>query len=197
VDLRLYDGSTHTWVMEKEGAPEFEKLAHAADADGDGLDASELQRLMTQINHDAKQSQKILRGRIELVSGVEAHHLADKTAAIKECASCHRQGAEPFQTVTVSVVSPDGKPVRYKAQREVLGSVLSVESLREFYAVGGTRNLVLDILFVLAVLGGLSVPIGHQTMKFIVRRQLALDAAKQAAAAKPPGAGDDDAPRQN
>jgi hypothetical protein len=189
VDLRLYDGATRKWVTEKDGAPGFEKLARAADADGNGLDAAELRNLMAQINRDATLPQKTLRGRVELRTGAEAHQLSDKTKAIKECATCHRQGAEPFQTVTVSIISPDGKPLRYDAHKDVLSSVLSVESLREFYAVGGTRNSVLDILFVLAVLGGLAVPIGHQILKRIVKRQLAIEEANKAAAGDAGGSG--------
>ena len=203
VDLRLYDAATRKWVAEKEGAPEFEKLARAADADGNGLDAAELSKLLAQINPDKTLPQKTLRGRIELRAGAQAHQLSDKTAAIRECGTCHRHGAEPFQKVTVSITSPGGKPLRYDAHQDVLSSVQSVESLGEFYAVGGTRNLVLDILFLLAVLGGLSVPIMHQSMKWLVRRQIKVAEANKAAAAlnKPtggaPGTGSDtDPPKQ-
>jgi hypothetical protein len=115
VDLRVYDGVAKKWVSETEGMPQFEKMARAADADANGLDAMELRKLMAQINHDEKAPQMNLRGRIELRTGVEAHQLSGKTKAIKDCASCHRQGAEPFQNVTVSVVSADGRPLRYKA----------------------------------------------------------------------------------
>lgn len=184
VDLRLYDGVSKKWVAEKEGQPKFEKMARAADANGNGLDALELRTLMAQINPEGAQSQKTLRGRIELRSAVEAHQLSGKTKAIKDCAVCHQQGAEPFQNVTVSIVSADGKPLRHKAQKEVLSSVLSVDSLREFYAVGGTRNALLDILLVLAVLGGISVPIGHQILKRIVQKQIAHE-AKAGASTKP------------
>jgi hypothetical protein len=186
VDLRLYDGAAKAWVSEKQGKPEFENMARAADADGNGLDALELQKLMGQINHDEAAPHKNLRGRIELRTGVEAHQLSGKLNAIKDCASCHQQGAEPFQSVTISIVSAEGKPLRYKAQKEVLSSVLSVESLREFYAVGGTRNVLLDMLLILAVLAGVSVPIGHQILKRIVTKQLER-AAQQDAATKPKG----------
>jgi mono/diheme cytochrome c family protein len=186
VDLRLYDGVAKKWVSEKEGGPGFEKMARAVDTDGNGLDAMELRKLMGQINLDDAVQPKNLRGRIELRTGVEAHQLSGKIKAIKDCASCHQQGAEPFQNVTISIVSANGKPVRYKAQKEVLGSVLSVDSLREFYAVGGTRNALLDILLVLAVLAGLSVPIGHQILKRIVKKQLERD-AQQGGATKPKG----------
>ena len=182
VELRLYDGAGKKWVSENDGLPGFEKMARAADTDGNGLDAMELRKLMGQINRDEAAPQKTLRGRIELRTGVEAHQLSRKKTAIKDCASCHQQGAEPFQNVTVSLVSADGRPLRYKAQKEVLSSVLSVESLREFYAVGGTRNVLLDILLILAVLGGLSVPIGHQILKRIVKREMEREAQTNASA---------------
>jgi hypothetical protein len=186
VDLRLYDGVAKKWVTEQAGGPGFEKMAAVADADKNGLDAMELRKLMAQINRDEVVQAKNLRGRIELRTGVEAHQLSGKSKAIKDCATCHQQGAEPFQNVTVSLVNADGKPVRYKAQKEVLSSVLSVDSLREFYAVGGTRNVLLDILLILALLAGVSVPIGHQILKRIVKNQLARD-AQPAGTAKPRG----------
>ena len=184
VDLRLYDGAAKKWVAEKEGKPEFEKMARAVDTDGNGLDALELRKLIGQINRDEAAQPKNLRGRIELRTGGEAHQLSGKSKAIKDCAICHRQGAEPFQNVAISIFSADGKPLRYKAQKEVLGSVLSVDSLREFYAVGGTRNALLDGLLVLAVFGGLAVPVGHQILKRIVTGQLARKAQQDAAAAQ-------------
>jgi hypothetical protein len=171
IDLRLYDGAAKRWASEAADAPYFEKLARSVDVDGNGIDATELRNLMGQINRDVVAPPKTLRGRIELGTAVEAHQLSDRAKAIKDCASCHRQGAEPSQKVTVSIVGADGRPLRYDAQKDVLSSALSVESLREFYAVGGTRNRLLDVLLVLAVLGGLAVPIGHQTLKWIVRKR--------------------------
>ena len=170
IDLRLYDSTTQTWAAEKEGAPVFEELARTADTDGNGLDAAELRSLLREINQDAATAPKTLRGRVELRTGVEAHRLADKTQALKACDNCHRYGSEPFQNVTVSVMGPDGRPVRYPAHKEILGSALAVESLPEFYAIGGTRSPVLDALLALALLGGVGVPIGHMTMKWLFRR---------------------------
>lgn len=172
IDLRLYDGVAKAWVSEKEGAPLFEKLARSMDADGNGLDAAELRNLLREINRDAAASPKTLRGRVELRTGVEAHRLSDKAQAIKACDNCHRYGAEPFQNVTVSITGPDGRPVRYRAQKEILSSAFSVESLPEFYAIGGTRNKLLDVLFVLALLSGVAVPVGHITVKWLFRKFL-------------------------
>jgi len=170
IDLRLYDGAKKAWVVDEEGAPLFEQLARSADADGSGLDAGELRNLLREINKDAATVPRTLRGRVELRTGVEAHRLSDKAHALRTCDNCHRYGAEPFQNVTVSVTGPDGRPLRYPAQKEILGSALSVESLPEFYAIGGTRNPILDALFVLALLGGIGVPVGHMTLKWLFRK---------------------------
>ena len=180
VDLRLYDSTARKWVSEKEGQPQFEKLARSADADGNGLDAMELRKLLAEINRGGTPGQVTLRGRIELRKEIEAHQLSDKSRALRVCDNCHRDGAEPFQKVTVSVISADGKPLHYDAHKDVLSSVLSVDTLRLFYAIGGTRNKVLDILLLLAVLGGLSVPLGHQMMKRLIARQSKREEAARA-----------------
>lgn len=169
IDLRLYDGAVKRWVVEEEGAPLFAALAQAADTNGDGLDANELRNLLQEVNRDAAVP-RTLRGRIELRTDAEAHRLADKAHAIKACDNCHRYGAEPFQNVTVSVTGPDGRPARYPAHKDILGSALAVQSLPEFYAIGGTRSRILDALLVLALLGGIGIPVGHMTMKWLFRK---------------------------
>jgi len=110
------------------------------------------------------------RGRIELRDGVEAHRLADKGAAIRACDSCHQAGAEPFRYVAVSVTGPDGRPLRHAVRPQVLNSPQAFVALPAFYAVGGTRSPLLDALFVLALLGGASFPIGHLTVRWLARR---------------------------
>jgi len=171
IDLRLYDPATKQWVAEKEGDAQFEKLAHSVDADGKGLDPEELRKLLDAINQD-RIPRKTLRGRVELRTGVEAHQLSGKADAIKACDNCHRIGAEPFQNVTVSITGSDGRPVRYRAQTEVLTAAIAVESLPEFYAIGGTRSRLLDALFVLVLLGGAGLPLGHLTVRWLARRRL-------------------------
>lgn len=169
VDLRFYDSAAKQWIVEAEGDARFEKLAKSIDADNSGLDARELRDLVRHVNDGKIAGPKTLRGRIELRVDVEAHRLAEKSRALRACDNCHRGGAEPFQNVTVSVVGPDGRPLRYKAHKAVLSSLLSVETLRTFYAIGGTRTELLDGLLLLALIGGISVPIGHQMIKRIVQ----------------------------
>jgi len=170
VDLRLYDPATKAWAAEKPGEPWFEKLARSVDADGKGLDARELLELVKKINPAGTAAPRTFRGRIELRANAEAHGLIEKAGAIRACDSCHRAGAEPFRNVTVSVTGPDGRPVRHPALQEVLGAASAVVSLPEFYAIGGTRSALLDVLFVLALLGGAGFPIGHMTVRWLFRK---------------------------
>ncbi|OGA53382.1 MAG: hypothetical protein A3G25_06200 [Betaproteobacteria bacterium RIFCSPLOWO2_12_FULL_63_13] len=170
VDLRLYDNAAQQRVAEKKGVPQFESRIRLVDSKGSGLDAMALHSLLTGFNRDGTDNRTTLRGRLEVSDGVDAHRLVRSKGAIQDCAKCHRQGADPFQSVTVSIVGPDGRPVRYGAKPEVLNSMISVDSVGGFYAIGGTRIKLLDWLLALAVLGGIGVPLGHLTINWLVKR---------------------------
>ena len=170
VDLRLFDRAKNAWAAETDGAQGFSKLAASLDPDKNGLDPVEFAALVKQLNPGGAPLAKSFRGRIELRSNVEAHRLSDKSAAIRACDSCHRVGAEPFQNVAVSITGADGRPLRHAAQRQVLDSPLAVASLPEFYAIGGTRNRVLDLLFLAALAAGIGFPLGHLAVRWIFRR---------------------------
>lgn len=182
VNLRLYDGATKRQVSEKTGVPRFEKRTHAADAADVGLDERALWSLLKEFNRDGGGDQTILRGRLEVRSGVEAHQLSEKSLAIKDCRTCHQQGAEPFQSVTLTIAGPDGRPLRHAVQKEVLNSLTSMQSVRGFYAIGSTRIGLLDNLLVLVFVGALSVPLGHITLKRLFRSvREKLEAERKAA----------------
>lgn len=172
VDLRLYDRTQKQWVVEKADPPQFEALARTADADGKGLDAAELRQFMRELNRNGNGDAlgKTLRGRVELRNNIEAHRLSGKETAIRGCENCHSNGAEPFQNVTVSITGPDGRPVRYPAQKEVLTSALSIESLPEFYAIGSTRSRLLDWLLVLVAVGSAGGALGHLTLRWLSKK---------------------------
>ena len=181
VDLKLYDSSSKERVAEKQGVPRFESRAKLADSKGQGLDALALQSMLKEFNRENDQGDTILRGRLEVDGGPEAHMLTAKGQAIKDCNACHREGAAPFQKVTISIVGSDGRPLRHGAQQEVLQAPTSVDSVRGFYAIGGTRIKLLDILLVLALASGVAVPIGHLSLKWLARKYL-LKAAQDAQA---------------
>lgn len=165
VNLRLYDGTAKRQVAEKTGVPKFEKRTDAADAQDMGLDERALWSLLKEFNQDGGDGKMVLRGRLEVRSGVEAHQLSDKSKAIKDCNVCHKQGAAAFQSVTLTIAGPDGRPLRHGIQKDVLNSLTAIDSVHGFYAIGSTRIKLLDYLLVLVLLGAISVPIVHMTVK--------------------------------
>jgi predicted CXXCH cytochrome family protein len=186
VNLRLYDSTAKRQVAEKTGVPKFEKRTDTADARDMGLDERALWSLLKEFNQDGGDGKMLLRGRLEVRSGIEAHQLSEKSKAIKDCNTCHQQGAAAFQSVSLTIAGPDGRPLRHGVQNEVLNSLTSMESVRGFYAIGSTRIKLLDYLLVLVVLGAASVPLVHMTIKRLfkgVREK--LEAERLAAAQYP------------
>lgn len=177
VNLRLYEGAAPQRGTDKVGVPKFIKLANWADASGAGLDARALWSLLQEFNGTLLPGKTVLRGRLEVQTGEQAHQLARKAQAVKDCDTCHREGAMPFQTVSVSMAGPDGRPIRHQARDGVLTSVESIGSVGGFYAIGGTRIKLLDALLLLVLAGGILVPAGHLTMKLLVKRQRARELA--------------------
>ncbi len=169
VDLILYDSTAQKEVSESAGVPEFESRTGSQSASRPGLSPTTLWTLLKTLNRPGVEDKTSLKGRLEVRTGVEAHELAGKSAAISDCNTCHRAGAQAFQSVTVSVAGPTGIPVRYGASEKVLSSAFSIESIGGFYAIGGTRITFLDVLFVLALFGGIALPIGHLTLRWAFR----------------------------
>ena len=96
--------------------------------------------------------------------------MADKSKALSDCRTCHRAGSQAFQSVTISLVGPDGRRVGYGANADVLNSAFSVDSVSGFYAIGGTRIKLLDILLVLAIFGGGGIAVGHVFLGWMFKR---------------------------
>jgi hypothetical protein len=184
VNLRLYDGvgAEKHQMSEKSGVPKFEKRTQAADTKNAGLDERALWSLLKEFNQDGGEGKTVLRGRLEVKDGVEAHQLAEKSRAIKDCKFCHKAGAEPFQSVTLTIAGPDGRPLRHGVQKDALNSLLSVESIRGFYVIGTTRIKLLDTLLIMVVLGSIGGPLMHMIVKRLFRRHREKREAERLAA---------------
>jgi hypothetical protein len=170
IDLRLYDRVTKRDVTAKEEQARLNGSAGSELNSGTALDSKALWDLMRGVDGDRAPGTITLVGRLEVRNGVEAHELTDKSKAIRNCVVCHRKGAAPFKDVTISIVGPDGRPIRYEAKQDVLHGPRSVEALSGFYAIGGTRIGVLDILLALALLAGISAPIAHLVLRRMLRK---------------------------
>lgn len=181
VNLRLYDGvgKDQRQMLEKTGVPQFIKRAKAADANEVGLDDRELMGLLQEFTKDAGATKTIVRGRLEVSSGVAAHQLADKSKAISDCKMCHQAGAEPFQSVILSMAGPDGRPLRHEVRKEVLNSLFSIDSVKGFYVLGSTRVKLLDYLLVLVVVGIAAGLFLHIVARWLFRRAREKNQAKK------------------
>lgn len=164
VDLRLYDRNSNTLVGETNADPRFVAMAREHDKDGDGLGPLELWNLVREANREGVDTSLSLRGRLE-VRGEDAHRLAPKSEAVRECDTCHLQGSLAFENVTVSVTAEDGRRIRYDANKETLTSPISVDSVSNFYTAGGTRIVLLDALLGLALMAGIGIPLTHWSIR--------------------------------
>jgi hypothetical protein len=171
VNLRLFEGNTPQ--AEKVGVPKFVKLANGADGTASGLDARALWSLLQEFNSNGEERKTVVRGRLEVQTGVQAHQLGERSLAVKDCDTCHRQGAASFQAVTVSMAGPDGRPLRHDASKGILNSIESVGSVGGFYAIGSTRIKLLDTMLVMALAVGILIPMAHLTVKLVTKRRRA------------------------
>jgi hypothetical protein len=170
VNLSLYDKISHTPVGLGDGYAEFEKQLRAVDEAGDGLDPVELWKLVRASGQGGNATEITLRGRLEVSTGPQAHRLAVKTSAVRDCDSCHQSGSGAFQNVTITVTNPDGTRANFEADEKILSSVVSMDSVSDFYVLGGTRIKLFDVLLVLSLIGGLAIPLGHYTLGKVLRK---------------------------
>lgn len=183
VNLRLYEGSAPQQAG-KVGVPRFEKTGPAGSG-SPGLDARALWSLLQEFNQDGPAVKTVVRGRLEVQTGVQAHQLGAKALALADCDTCHRRGAASFQAVTVSMAGPDGRPLRREASQGILTSIESVGSVGGFYTIGSTRIVLLDVLLLMALAAGIALPGAHLAAKLYYRRQRERKALDVAAAAPP------------
>ncbi len=164
VDLRIYEAAGRNEIAGKDATAQLAAKQAAAGPLGEPQ--------LAQIVKSAGGSEgTMMVGRVEVSSAEEAHALGEGAKATKDCTACHRKGAEPFQKVTLSMVGPDGKRVRHPARNEVLSAPGSVGTVQGFYAMGATRITALDVLLALALAVGILAPVGHLTLRKLLRRK--------------------------
>lgn len=165
VDLRLFDNEKQVLLSEDPDNPGFEETARTLDVAGDGLDPMELRQLVRESSGESTTADVKLHGRLEVRGGADAHRLTVKLEAVRDCETCHQNGALPYENVTISIAGEDGRRVRYATSDEALTSAITVDTIGGFYTAGGTRIEALDWLVVLAVIAGLAVPVTHMSIR--------------------------------
>lgn len=184
VNLRLYDSAEGRLLREQTGVPRFVRRAEDVDPSRMGLGERALWSLLEQFNQDGGDgaAKVVLRGRLEVGDGPDAHRLTDKSQALSDCDTCHRRDAEPFQRVVLSIAGSDGRLLRHAIDKDVLSSLTAMESVRGFYAIGSTRIQLLDVLLALVVAGSIAGTAAHWTVRRLTRAARQRREAEAAAA---------------
>lgn len=171
ISLRLYDENTGKPFTEEQIIKllgiRYQGLSEKMNAHGEGIDSEDLWSIVRQLNEKGATAKVTFLGKMEVRNGVESHMLSVKKNAVKECESCHTSDSNFFKTVTVAIVKADGRLKEYKVQPEVLGSVMSMASLKQFYVLGSTRLKILDWIGIVMVFGGMSVPVLHIAFRIL------------------------------
>ena len=168
--LSLYDRKTGKPLPQEEVLEMFETdstgFMGKIDMNGDGsIDAKESWNIFKQLYKKGVTTTFMVK--MDVRKAAEAHRIGAKTEAIKDCEKCHRPDAEFFKDVFIVMKKADGKPTILNAKKEVLNSVFSILPVSKFYALGSTNIKLFDILFIIALIGGIAVPIGHITLRII------------------------------
>ncbi len=85
-----------------------------------------------------------------------------------DCSFCHASGPEAMQTSYLSLAQPDGSFKRVPAER---GAVLdALFGTPDFYMVGATRSKTMNYIGLAIISGGLVLPVGHGSLRFLTRK---------------------------
>ena len=172
-DLHLYDNVSKVPVSQQQGDDSIQQQMQAMQKTGGSVvDMLTNWRAKQDGDKQGSSSNISLRGRMEVQSGVAAHQIASKSFAVRTCDSCHKDDRKRGQNVTLTITKADGRTESIEADPEVLKAVTAVNSISDFYALGGNPSKLLDILLLLSLAAGIAVPIGHFTMGKMIKEYL-------------------------
>ena len=184
--LNLYNRKTGKPFPEEELLKLFDTdaagLTSKIDMNKDGsIDSVEAWNLFKYLF--TKGASTTLIGKMDVSTAAEAHNIADKTKAVKDCGACHNPDSPFFKDVFLVIRKADGRPTVFNAKQDVLGkdlkSVYAILPTTKFYVLGSTNLKLWDILFIVALIGGIAVPIGHLTLRIITSPLRALRSMKK------------------
>lgn len=85
-----------------------------------------------------------------------------------DCSFCHASGPQAMQVSYLSLAESDGGFRRVAVEK---GAVLdALYGTPDFYMVGSTRSQALNYVGLVILAGGMVMPIGHGTLRFLTRK---------------------------
>ncbi len=166
VDQKTGKPFTQEQIMQLLGTSN-EELSERLNAHGQGIDSYELSYIVKQLNERGSGAKVTYLGRMDVNRYSDAHQLSLKKNAVRECESCHTSDSKFFKRVTLAIIKGDGALTRYSAKPDVLRSIVSALSLRQFYVLGSTRLTVVDWAGIFVVCCGFLFPIAHITLRVL------------------------------
>ena len=128
-------------------------------------------RALWQLHRDMNEVQKVnVAVAVSMNDRRNAHYLAPKAIAVRQCEECHSADSSFFGTVAVATAGPDGREVLHDIDPKVLDSVYGAVLLKRFYVMSGTRLTAMDYAGAMIILGGIAVPVLHGAARFMTRR---------------------------
>ncbi|WP_353685322.1 cytochrome c family protein [Thermodesulfovibrio sp. 3462-1] len=165
--LTLFDRAKTKPLTESEVARIFgidiKDVKGKVDYNNDGkIGQKELWQFMSTIK---AKSNANLSGRIDVLNPSDAHKIEPKSKAIKDCAACHN----PAATFAAKLeINREGeKSIKFALDSKALNSVYAIPNIKDFYVLALTKIKILDILFFIALLGGIAIPVGHITLRIL------------------------------
>jgi hypothetical protein len=170
VYLSLYNRKTGKPLSEGELLKVLETdsagLMKTFDSNGDGsIDPKEFWNISSVLFK--KGYIATFNGKMDVRTSADAHLIGAKAEAVRDCEKCHKPNAEMFEDIFVAIEKDEGKPILINAEKDVLTSVLSILPMSKFYVLGLTSIELFDILFIVALIGGIAVPIGHISFRIL------------------------------
>jgi predicted CXXCH cytochrome family protein len=163
--LQIFDHTSGAPISEEQVleilGTDSATLAERLNAHGEGISTGDLSYILKQLNAKGAQAKVTFIGKMDVSKYSEAHQLAIKKNAVRECENCHSKDSKFFKNVTLAVIKADGRIAQFGAQPGVLGSLGSVATIGQFYVLGGTRLRLLDWVGILIILGGMLFPAAH------------------------------------
>lgn len=116
-------------------------------------------------NHNPANKQLGLKG---MMTPEQVSHTFDTLDNRWDCTFCHASGPEAMQTSFLSLPNETGSFDRLNVEK---GAVLDIlYGTPDFYMMGSTRSKTLNIIGIAIIMGGLIMPVGHGTLRFLTRK---------------------------
>jgi len=85
-----------------------------------------------------------------------------------DCSACHTSGPEAMQVSYLAFPENNGTFRKVAVEK---GAVMdALHTLPDFYLMGSTRNGILNKIGLLIIIGGLILPVGHGSLRFLTRK---------------------------